>query len=161
MGVAAVIGLAACGDPAISAPSGPRASVAPDGATAVLRRSCAAATKADIQARDVTFMQSAMLRQEAQLQRVADDLTGAVPNGNIPTDTQLADSNARQIVDLVEKSNLCTLFREKLLAAAQGLATADDTLAASSAGSDVAAALQAAQDRLQAVKAIIQNPPTT
>ena len=122
-------------------------------------RSCATTAKADIQARDVTFMQSSLLRQEAQLQRVADDISGAVPGGNLANDTQLAQVNARQLVDLVSQSTLCSPFKEKLLTAAKELSAADDALVQAVSAGDVAGALQVAQAKFQALKAITQNPP--
>lgn len=158
--VAALGGLVACGQQVIQPPHGPQASAAPDRATAVINRTCARTPRSDIQALDVTFMHSSLLRQEAQLQRVSDDLTGAVPAGNIPTDTQLADANGRQLVDLVGQSTLCSPFKEKLVAASRELAAADDELAQSAGGGDVAGALQTAQDKFQALKDITQNPPS-
>jgi hypothetical protein len=157
-----VVGLAACGDPAIKPPSGPTASPSVDSATQIMRRACATLPRTDTQARDVTFMQSAMIRQGAQLQRVSDDLTGAVPGGNLATDTQLAQANSRQLVDLVAQSNLCSPLKEKLLAGSRDLATADDALAqAAGSGGDVAGALQRAQSRYQVLQGLVQTLPTT
>ena len=157
--VLAVAGLAACGQQAIRAPSGPQAAPSPDPATAVMHRACSTTPKSDIQSRDVTFMQSAMLRQEAQLQRVADDVSGAVPGGNLPVDTDLARANARQLADLVAQSTLCSPFKEKLVAASKELATVDEALPAAAAGGDIAASLQAAQDKFRALKTLTESAP--
>jgi len=156
--VLALAGLAACGQQVIRAPTGPQAAPSPDPATAVMHRACSTAPKSDIQARDVTFMQSAMLRQGAQLQRVADDLSGAVPGGNLSVDTDLARSNARELADLVAKSTLCSPFKEKLVVASKDLATADDTLVSATGGGNVATSLQASEDKLQALKTLTETP---
>ena len=151
--------LLGCGQQAIRPPSGPQATPSPDRATAVIQRSCATTPKADILARDVTFMQNVLLRQQAQLQRVADDISGAVPGGNLANDTQLAQANARQLVDLVLLSTLCSPFKGRLLAAARELAAADDALVQAASGGDAGAAVQAAQARFQALKTITDTPP--
>lgn len=73
----------------------------------MINRGCANAAHQGPEATDVSFMHSSLLRQQAQLQRVADDLTGAVPGGNLANDAPLAQGNARQITDLVTRSTLC------------------------------------------------------
>lgn len=123
----------------------------------MINRGCANAAHQGPEATDVSFMHSSLLRQQAQLQRVADDLTGAVPGGNLANDAPLAQGNARQITDLVTRSTLCSPFREQLAAAAKNLASADDALV--SAG-DVQAALTNSQAALQALTAIADHPPT-
>ncbi|GAC1580099.1 MAG: hypothetical protein NVS3B24_14750 [Candidatus Dormibacteria bacterium] len=157
--LAVAVALTACGPAAIKAPTGPGASATPDAATAVMRRACSTVPRSDAQARDVTFIQSSLLRQESQLQRVADDLSGAVPGGNLGTDTQLPQANAKDLVSLVEQSTLCSPYKEKLLAAARDLATADDALARAAGGGDVGGAVQSAQAMLRSLRAITENPP--
>ncbi|MFN2463223.1 MAG: hypothetical protein ABR573_04875 [Candidatus Dormibacteria bacterium] len=126
-----------------------------------MQRACATTPKSDVQARDLGFMQSSILRQDAQLQRVADDLSGAVPGGNLPFDVNLAQFNARDLTDLVSRSTLCSPLKEKLLTAAKQLQTADEDLAQVASGGDVAASLETARSRFDALKSITQNPPTS
>jgi len=157
--VLAALVLTACGPAAIQDPSGPRASPTPDAATAVMRRACSTTPRSDAQARDVTFMQSSLLRQETQLQRVFDDLSGAVPGGNLAADVRLPQANAKDLVTLVEQSTLCSPFKEKLLAATRDLATADNALATAAGGGDVGGAVQSAQAMLKTLRTITENPP--
>lgn len=157
---AAVLALlvAACANPSAKDPQGPYASPTPAPAQQVINRGCANAAHEGPEATDVSFMKSALLRQEADLQRISDDLTGAVPGGNLATDTALAQANAHDVVNLVTKSTLCSPFREKLGDAARKLATADDSLATT--GGDATAGLQGSQAAFQALKAVADNPPT-
>ena len=152
--------LAACAGPADSGPKGPFASPTPAPAQRVINQGCANAAHEGPEATDIGFMQSALLRQEADLQRVSDDVTGAVPGGDLATDAPLAQANAKQVVDLVTNSTLCSPFREDLATAARGLAAKDDALAAAAGGGDVATALQDAQAALAALKAIADHPPS-
>jgi hypothetical protein len=150
------VALTACANPPPANPNGPYAAASPGPAQAVINRGCANAAHEGPEATDVGFVKSSLLRQQAQLQRVADDLTGAVPGGNLPTDAGLAQANAKVIVDLVGKSTLCSPFREKLLDAARALAAADDSLVAGSA-TDTLQRAQAALDNLNAIAA---HPPS-
>jgi hypothetical protein len=152
--------LAACGNSLTTAPQGPYASATPAPAQRVINRGCANAAHEGPEATDISFMETALLRQEADLQRVGDDLSGAVPGGDINKDPGLAQANAAQLVSLVSKSTLCSPFREDLASAAAKLATADDTLASSVGGGDVNGALQASLAAFQALKAIADHPPT-
>lgn len=150
--------LAACSGPATATdPKGPFASPTPAPAQLVINRGCANAAHEGPEATDVSFMQSALLRQQAELQRVSDDLTGAVPGGNLANDAPLAQANARQLTDLVSRSTLCSPFREQLADAARKLAAADDSLVASS---DTPTALENAQSAFQALRAIADHAPT-
>ena len=144
----------ACGS-SVASPSGPYASPKPSGAQAVIARGCADSREGP-EATDVAFVQDALPRQQADLQRVSDDISGAVPGGNLQTDTGLAATNAHELVDLVSRSTLCSPFREDLLKAAKDLSAADDAL--SSSGGD-AGALATAQAAFAALKAIADNPP--
>lgn len=156
LGVLAV--LAACGGPPGAAdPKGPFASPTPAPAQLVINRGCANAAHEGPEATDVSFMQSALLRQQSELQRVADDLSGAVPGGNLAADAPLAQANARQLVDLVSRSTLCSPFREQLAAAAKSLLSADDALVGSG---DTPGALRTSQAAFQALKAVADHPPT-
>lgn len=150
------VGLTACTNPVPGNPNGPYAKASPGPAQAVINRGCANAAHEGPETTDVGFVKSSLLRQQAQLQRVADDLSGAVPGGDLPTDTGLAQANAKVIVDLVGKSTLCSPFREKLLDAARALVAADDSLVAG-AGTDTLQRAQAALDNLNAIAA---HPPT-
>ena len=152
--------MAACGGPADSSPRGPFASPTPAPAQRVINQGCANAAHEGPEATDIGFMQSSLLRQEADLQRVSDDVTGAVPGGNLGTDTPLAQANAKQLVTLVTASTLCSPFREDLATAARALAAKDDALVAAVSGGDVASALADAQAAFAALKAIADHPPS-
>ncbi len=152
-----LVGLAACSNPIPGDPHGPYAPASPAPAQAVINRGCNNTPHQGPEATDVGFIKSSLLRQKAQLQRVDDDLTGAVPGGNLPGDAGLAQANARVIVDLAEKSTLCSPFKGKLLAAARTLASADDALAGAPGGDSLQGALSA----FDALSAIASNPPST
>jgi hypothetical protein len=156
--VGLLLALAGCGaQTPPTAPRGPGASASPAPAQAVINRGCAGTPQPDAGAIDTRFLQSSMLRQEADLQRVADDLSGAVPGGDLPTDTRLAQENARQLVDLVNRSTLCSPFREKLGTAAAALSGADDALVQAGDGG-VDPALRAAMAKFQALKSLSEDP---
>jgi hypothetical protein len=152
-----VCGLAACVNPLPGGPSGPYASPTPAPAQRVILRGCNNASHEGPEATDVGFVTSSLLRQESDLQRVADDISGAVPGGDPPNDARLAQTNAHSIVDLINRSTLCSPFREKLAAAARDLAAADDALAG--APTDVST-LEHAQSADEALKSIAANPPS-
>lgn len=152
-------GLSACSNSIPGNPKGPYASPSPGPAQAVINRGCANGSHEGPEAADVGFVKSSLIRQDAALQRVSDDITGAVPGGNLPVDTALARANAQDIVDLVTRSTLCSPFKEKLAAAAKTLATADGALA-QSAGDPAQPALNQARTAFQALQAIANNPPS-
>jgi hypothetical protein len=157
LAVLLLAGLAACSNPLAGSPQGPYASPTPRPAQAVIQRGCANGAHEGPEATDVGFVRSSLIRQEAALQRVSDDITGAVPGGNPPVDAGLARNNANEIVDLVTRSTLCSPFKEKLATAGKQLATAD--LALAQAPGDQSA-LDQARGAFEALKAVANNPPS-
>ncbi|HEV3232738.1 MAG TPA: hypothetical protein VG245_10860 [Candidatus Dormibacteraeota bacterium] len=140
--------MAACGEGTYSAPSGPFASPGPSAPAAVAARGCGAGSTPG--PADVQFAQTAVIRQGTELRRVADDLSGAVPGGDLAGDTQLALHDAQALRDLFAASNLCAAVRAPLAAKAATLAGADtDLVAAGHSGGDVTAALAKAQAAYQ------------
>jgi hypothetical protein len=96
--------------------------------------------------------------QVALLQRVSDDLTGAVPGGDLATDTKLALQDATGISERLNSSSLCDKLRTPLLAKAKALVEADSALDQAGHGSgDVAAALQRAQAAYQDLDSAIKS----
>jgi hypothetical protein len=105
---------------------------------------------------DITFMKSQIVRQQTDLQRVDDDITGAVPGGDLTGDTKLAESEAKLLADRINSSTLCAKVRGALLNKANALANADTALvvAVGSSG-DVAGALKASQAAFQDLKSAV------
>jgi hypothetical protein len=157
-GLLALAFFAGCAENVTSDPRGPYASPNQSPAQAVIAQGCASSALPGQLSTDVEFVRTALVRQEAILQRVSEDITGAVPGGEFTKDAGLAKTNARQIMDLVDRSTLCSPYKEGLSAAAKELVKADDALAAATAGSEQAA-LQSSQAALQALKAKVENPP--
>jgi hypothetical protein len=154
-----IAGLSACSNPIPGNPTGPYASPTPGPAQAVIIRGCANGSHEGPEATDVGFVKSSLIRQDAALGRVGDDITGAVPGGNFPVDTALARANAQDIADLVSRSTLCSPFKEKLAAAAKALVAADTTLAGTTADS-AQVTLDQARAAFIALQGIANNPPS-
>ena len=108
IGAILTVALAACGSSTIAQDKGPFASPPVSPPARVLNRVCNAQNAADKTA-DTQFMRILMIRQGTDLGRVSDDLTGAVPGGNFPVDSNLAlnDSNAQDAQTRIKTSNLC------------------------------------------------------
>ena len=147
--------LAACGD-TFGAPSGPFASPQPRAPQDVAARGCGAGSTPG--AGDVELVRTAAIRQGTELQRVADDLSGAVPGGNLRTDTALAVANAQALRILIGGSNLCLAVRQRLLPQADGLAGVDGEMeAAARSGGDVKGSLAKARAVYDALVAAFQG----
>jgi hypothetical protein len=156
---ALVLLVAACGDQAVNPTTKPPyASPALSAPAAVASRSCDA-VRANSLPSGIEAAQVLVIRQGTDLQRVSDTLTGAVPGGDFRVDAGLAFKDAGDLRDGLAASNLCEPARSALVAKAQVLKDADQFLVSTGGGAGAAAALQAAQDALTALRNLVQNPP--
>jgi hypothetical protein len=152
------LGLAACND-TYGFPQGPFASPPVNAPEAVAQRGCGATSTPSPP--DLRFMQTSTIRQGTDLQRVADDLDGRVPGGNLQVDTALAAHDAQALEDLIATSGLCPAVRGPLAARAAALAQADLELeVAGRAGQDAAAALARARAAYQQLAASVSPSPS-
>ena len=149
------VGLAACGDSANnSATNPPYASPQMGPADSVLSRSCdkVKSGKASDLVPDVKV---ALIRQGTQLQRISDDLTGAVPGGNFGVDVDLVVSNAQDVVTRIKASNLCDPLKTQLGDKATALRDSDVNLKATGGGATAGSALQASLDAYAAINKLL------
>lgn len=136
--------LAACGTTTYSPPTGPYATPEKSAPEAVALRGCtpdhpASSTQLD-------HLRILSLRQESDLQRIDDDLTGAVPGGNLATDTDLAVKQAQTMVDDVGTSDICPALKDPVNAKLRALLQADvQTYQAAHGGGDTSSTLAAAR----------------
>ena len=153
----ALLSLAACGSTSVLAPNGPYFSPSPAPEVQVILRSC---KEVDGLAKgDITYMKTQVVRQGTLLQRVGDDLTGAVPGGNVANDTRLVEEQSKGMSDRIGTSTLCEKVRTPLAQKAKALVDADTALRSAGAGAgDVAGALERATvaylDLDKAIKAL-------
>jgi hypothetical protein len=157
-GALAVVLIAACGSTSEQAPNGPYASPRQSPPQQVISRVCDAQTPANKNA-DTQFMQILLIRQGTDLGRVSDDLTGAVPGGNFPVDSQLALRDATDLKSQVETSRLCEPLKSTISKALQELIDADQALVSSGGSAGASTALQQAQAKNQALVNLVNNPP--
>lgn len=126
-----------------SQPNGPYASPGPSAPQAVVQRGCANLTAPP--SPDISFARDLLIRQGTLLQRVADDVSGAVPGGDLKGDAELTAASARSIADSFQSSTLCADLKAKLVTRSRALLDADTRLAQAaapgSASPDVSAAL--------------------
>ena len=161
LGGALLVVVTACADKAVDTnTTGPYASPALSPPNAVASRSCEA-VKAGTSASGVEAAKVLLLRQGANLQRVSDTLANTVPGGNFTVDAGLALHNASDLRDSLAGSNLCEPVRSALVAKAQALKDADQSLVATAGDATAAAALQSAQDAYKALSDLVQNPPSS
>ena len=160
MGVALLLMVAACGDKAVDTKTNPPyASPALSPPEAVASRSCDS-VKAGSSPSGVEAARVLIIRQGADLQRVSDTLTGAVPGGNFNVDAGLALRDATDLRDGLAASSICEPAKSAMAGKALALKTADQALVATGGGAGAAAALQAAQDAYKALGDVVQNPPS-
>jgi hypothetical protein len=159
IGALLTVALAACGSSTITQDKGPFASPPVSPPARVLNRVCNAQNAADKTA-DTQFMRILMIRQGTDLGRVSDDLTGAVPGGNFPVDSNLALRDSTALKQLVDSSRLCEPLKTTLSKATQDLIDSDQALVNSAGGPDAAAALTDAQTKYQALMSLVNNPPS-
>ena len=160
-GFALCVGVAACGGTGNnSSTNPPYASPQMSPGDAVLARSCdkVKAGKAPDGLADVKV---SLIRQGTDLQRISDDLTGAVPGGNFGVDVDLLVPNAQDVQTRIKTSNLCDPPKSQLADKAAALKDADVALKATGGGSDAAAALQAAQSAYNALNDLLGNLPNS
>ena len=160
-GVALVLGLAACDNPVVdTSVHPPYASPNQSPPAAVASRSCDKVKKGS----DTVGIDNAkveLIRQGTDLQRISDDLTGAVPGGNFAVDSKLALRDATDLQNRLATSNLCDPLRSQLVAKAKLLKDADAGLVATQGDAGAASALQAAQAAYKALSDVVNNPPTS
>ena len=154
------VGLAGCGTAAApGTPTGPYASFSPSPQVQVANRACTGVSPAP--SPDLLYLSNPLIRQETSLQRVSDDLAGAIPGGNISTDTRLVADSADAIKAVVTPTTttFCEPIRSHLLAKLTTLVDADHALAAAgSNGGGVAGALGTARAAYDALKAFVDSP---
>ena len=157
-GFALCVGVAACGTANNSSTNPPYASPQISPGDAVLAHSCdkVKAGKAPDGLADVKV---SLIRQGTDLQRISDDLTGAVPGGNFGVDVELVVTNAQDVQTRIKTSNLCDPPKSQLANKAAALKDADVALKATGGGSAAAAALQAAQSAYNALNDLLGNLP--
>jgi hypothetical protein len=151
--VVVILLLAGC-DSGGAAPSGPYASPGPSAPQAVVEHGCASLKAPP--SPDVSFARDLLIRQGTLLARVADDLGGTVPGGDLRVDTELTVANARGIADAFQSSTLCADLKDKLVAKSRVLFDADTKLAqvaATAVPSDVPAVLSHARVAYQDLEA--------
>jgi hypothetical protein len=145
-GLALCVGMVACGDSANnSSTNPPYASPQQSAPDAVLSRSCETVKSGKVPS-GIADAKVALVRQGTQLQRISDDLTGAVPGGNFGVDVDLVVSNAQDVQARIKTSNLCDPLKSQLVDKAAALKDADVNLKATGGGATAGAALQASQD---------------
>jgi hypothetical protein len=160
MGAALLLIVAACGEKAVDTRTNPPyASPALSPPAAVASRSCDS-VNAGSSPNGVEAARVLIIRQGADLQRVSDTLSGAVPGGNFKVDAGLALRDATDLHDGLAASNLCEPAKSAMAGKAQALKDADQALVATGGGAGAAAALQAAQDAYKALGEVVQNPPS-
>jgi hypothetical protein len=153
--------VAACGDTANNnSTSPPYASPPLSPRDSVLARSCEQ-VKAGKAPNGVADTKVALIRQGTDLQRISDDLTGAVPGGNFGVDVDHLISNIQDVQTQIKTSNLCEPAKSQLVEKAAALKDADDALKATGGGADAAAALQSAQSAYSAINDLLGNLPST
>ena len=158
-GIALCIGVAGCGDSGNnSSTNPPYASPQPSAGAAVLSRSCDT-VKAGKVPGSLADVKVSLIRQGTDLQRISDDLTGAVPGGNFGVDVDLVVTNAQDVQTRIKTSNLCDPPKALLADKAAALNDADVALKATGGGSGAAAALQAAQSAYKALNDLLGNLP--
>jgi hypothetical protein len=151
----------ACGDKAPNPTTNPPyASPGLSAPAAVASRSCDT-VKAGTAPSGLDAAKVLVLRQGADLQRVSDTLTGAVPGGNFSVDAGLVARDATDLLGVLAGSNLCEPAKSALVGKAQALRDADQALVATAGGAAAAAALQASQDAYRALSDLVQNPPSS
>ena len=150
--------LAACGSVlSPNPPDGPYASPPPTPPVAVIRHGCARVGTGNNPSPDVTFVKLALTRQGTDLDRIRDDLSGAVPGGDFAVDTGILRRDADGLKQQIETSTLCEPLRDNLDKQAGVLLDADVALAGTGGGEGAAAALQKARDAYNALVAITQS----
>src|SRR5258708_2497560 len=123
-GLALTAGLAACGDTIASSTSPPYASPRVSSRDAVIARSCEA-VKAGKVPSGLATLEGSLVRQGTDLQRISDDVSGAVPGGNFGVDVELVVANAQDILARISGSNVCEPVKAQLMARASALKGAD------------------------------------
>src|SRR5579864_1044243 len=113
-------GLAACGDSVDTSTNPPYASPRVSSGDAVIARSCEA-VKAGKVPNGLANLQVSLVRQGTDLQRISDDLSGAVPGGNFGVDVDLVVTNAQDIQARISGSNVCQPVKAQLMAKAAAL----------------------------------------
>jgi hypothetical protein len=160
LGVLTGLMLTACGDSQPGAVVGPGASPEPPAAMRVLQRTCKEAG-ANVDKAAIEFARTSMIRQGTDLQRVADDIKGTVPGGNLAEDAKRAQVEAQALVDRLAYSNICQPLRDNLNNKAHELLVADTALAQAAAqGGDVATALATGQTAYAALLAALGPAPS-
>ena len=159
-GLALTSGLAACGDTISSTSNPPYASPRVSAGDAVIARGCEA-VKAGKVPNGLANLQVVLVRQGTDLQRIGDDLTGAVPGGNFGVDVELVVTNAQDVQARISGSSVCQPAKARLLAKASALKDADAALKATGGGSSAADALVASQNALKALTDLFGNLPST
>ncbi len=160
-GFALCIGLAACGDTSGNVSTNPPyASPQAGPVDSVLARSCQK-VKAGKAPNGLADVKVALIRQGTDLQRIRDDLSGAVPGGDFGVDVDLVVTNAQDVQARIKTSNLCNPPRSQLNDKAAALKDADVALKATGGGSGAAAALQAAQNAYDVLNALLGNLPNS
>jgi hypothetical protein len=155
-----VIGLAACGDtPIKSSVNGPYASPEPAVASQIATRSCAKVKSGNAPS-GIDTAKVELVTPGTDLQRVSDDLAGAVPGGNVAVDSNNLSHDADQLYSWAVGSNVCEPLRSQLVDKAKALKDASAALASAATGPDVAAALQTAQAAYKAASDFVDNPPS-
>jgi hypothetical protein len=160
-GLAVCLGVAACGDSGNgNSPNPPYASPQLSAGDAVLARSCEK-VKAGQAPNGLADVKVSLIRQGTDLQRISDDLTGAVPGGNFGVDVDLLVANAQDVQARIKKSNLCDPARSQLADKTASLLGADIALKATGGGSTAASALQTAQNAYNALNNLLGNLPNS
>ncbi|MHB8509605.1 MAG: hypothetical protein ACYDGR_13320 [Candidatus Dormibacteria bacterium] len=146
----ATLWLSGCGQQVFRNPVGPYNRPSPSPQVIVATRGCG---NGETPAPDaLTFPRTQMIRQGTDLDRVADDLSGAVPGGNLAADSDRALVDAQQVEQAVQASNLCPAVRGPLVSRLDALTVADQALVNAAPG-DAGAAL----DRSRAAAASVQD----
>jgi hypothetical protein len=159
-GFALTAGLAACGDTVDTSTNPPYASPRVSSGDAVIARSCEA-VKAGKVPNGLANLQVSLVRQGTDLQRISDDLTGAVPGGNFGVDVELVVTNVQDIQARISGSNVCQPVKGQLMARASALKDADAALKATGGGTGAADALQASENALKALTELFGNLTNT
>jgi hypothetical protein len=136
--------LTACGQATDKPPTGPYATPEKSAPQAVALRGCVADHPAS--ATELDLLRTQLIRQGTDLQRVDDDLTGAVPGGDLPIDTDLALKQAQQMIEMVTTSSVCPALKDPVATRLRALLAADAQVYQSARqGGDVAGALATAR----------------
>src|SRR5258708_40173175 len=114
-GLALTAGLAACGDTISSTSNPPYASPRVSAGDAAIARGCEA-VKAGKVPNGLANLQVVLVRHGTDLQRIGDDLTGAVPGGNFGVDVELVVTNAQDVQARISGSCVCQPAKPRLLA---------------------------------------------